>query len=412
MEHLENWKKIDSENFKHQYWLCNYEHLSWTEKNDYNVNDNKMIKKLLSNLAKGSIKCGYKKFSIIFNNNKSKAIRAHRLIYQEYNKEKITECYSCKNEPSIFNMFESKHDIDHINAIKSDNTPSNLQRLCKSCHSKKTRNENKHVSGRRTKKIIATKKDDDLFLEEFINADEIKEKLGLNLSSINKNIQYNMNNSDKKFIGKRNSNEKFSFTFEKFIDNKDEIWKDIPNSSKKLNQYKSSPPMQISNYGRIRDHNKCILEINETHEDYMRIKINGVIYAIHVLVMKAFKYDELIKKVEEQKKTYVECKNMTNDEIIDSYNKKYSIHVDHIDRNRKNNHLENLRWTSIKENNSNKKTVKEIEQWSLDGKNLITTFKNQTEAANSIGINPSCISMVCNGKRLDAGGYIWKFKKL
>ena len=55
--------------------------------------------------------------------------------------------------------------------------------------------------------------------------------------------------------------------------------------------------MQISKYVRIRDHNKCILEINATHEDYMKIKINGVIYAIHVFVLKAFKYDELIKKL-------------------------------------------------------------------------------------------------------------------
>ena len=194
------------------------------------------------------------------------------------------------------------------------------------------------------------------------------------------------------------------------VDIKDEVWKDIPNSSKKLNKYKSSSTMQISNYGRIRDHNKCIIEINATHEDYMRIKINGIIYAIHVLVLKAFKYDELIKKVEELKKKYIECKNMTNDEIINSYNKKYSIHVDHIDRNRKNNNLENLRWSSIKENNLNKKTVKEIEQWSLDGKTLINTFKSQTDAANSLGISSSCISMVCNGKRSDSSGYIWKFK--
>lgn len=395
------WKKIQSENFKYQYWHFNFDKFGRSEKSN-------LIKKP-QRILKGTEKNGYKKYSIITNDGKTKAIREHRLFYQEFNKENISGCSICKKDSSIFNMFESNHEIDHINNNRLDNNPENLQRLCKSCHSKKTRKETSNLERpTNKKKIIAYKENDDNFFEEFECVSDIKKILSLHISAIKKNIIDNENNPNKKFIGNRKNKDKYRFEFPEYITYVDEIWKDIPNSSKKLNKYYEAPPMQISNYGRIRDHKERIKIINEYYEGYLRIKINKKLYGIHFLAILVFKNEDLIKKAEEHKTIYDECKDMSIDEIINSYNKRYSIHVDHIDRNRTNNCLTNLRCVSIKENTMNTIRTRKICQYSLDN-TLLKVFNSQKDASAETNIHQSGISMVCNKKRQNAGGFIWEY---
>jgi hypothetical protein len=99
------------------------------------------------------------------------------------------------------------------------------------------------------------------------------------------------------------------------------------------------------------------------------------------------------------------------EEIKNSTGKRYSIMVDHIDRNPKNNCLENLRWVSVQENNLNTSKQKEIEQWSLDGTTLINTFSCQKEACEKIGISSGHMSRAINGDLKQLKGFIFKIKE-
>lgn len=111
------------------------------------------------------------------------------------------------------------------------------------------------------------------------------------------------------------------------------------------------------------------------------------------------------------------------------------VEIDHIDTNRLNNNVSNLRWVTHKENMNNIKSVikqylissdskmiertlqtkrlkntktapKKCYQYDLDG-NLIATFESICEASRITGINSRNINSVCLGTRKTAGGYKW-----
>lgn len=93
--------------------------------------------------------------------------------------------------------------------------------------------------------------------------------------------------------------------------------------------------------------------------------------------------------------------------------------VDHIDRNRTNNVIENLRWASRYEQAKNQKKAKtisggrQVDQYTMDGK-YIKTWKSVQEAGCAMaGIKNvgQTISNVCNNnnRRKTGYGYIWKY---
>lgn len=145
----------------------------------------------------------------------------------------------------------------------------------------------------------------------------------------------------------------------------------------------------ISNLGKVKNKWDKILRSSETKDGYLRVRLwNGNEYKsrmIHCLVAETF----LLK---------------TNE----------TFEVDHIDNNRKNNVVTNLRYVTHEENLEKSfqlghqiKPKRKVYQY--QGSKLINTYDSVNEAFRQTKIRH--ISEAATGKRKTAGGYIWSYKK-
>jgi hypothetical protein len=82
--------------------------------------------------------------------------------------------------------------------------------------------------------------------------------------------------------------------------------------------------------------------------------------------------------------------------------------VDHIDGNKKNDCVDNLRWVTRMENAYNKNTslAKEVELVNPDGSSI--KFRSIADAGRELGISPQGIGKCANGKYKTAGGFRWR----
>lgn len=92
--------------------------------------------------------------------------------------------------------------------------------------------------------------------------------------------------------------------------------------------------------------------------------------------------------------------------------------IDHIDANKLNNEITNLRKVTNSENalaalytQEVNNSAKAVQQYSLDGE-LLNTFPSAREAARQLNLDSSTISKVCRGVNKTHGGFIFKYLQL
>lgn len=90
--------------------------------------------------------------------------------------------------------------------------------------------------------------------------------------------------------------------------------------------------------------------------------------------------------------------------------------IDHIDGNKLNNHLYNLRKVTSSENvlaalyeTKTNSAAKAVKQYDLEG-NLLAEFPSARIAGKILNLDSSTISKVCRGKNKTHGGFIFKYK--
>ena len=83
--------------------------------------------------------------------------------------------------------------------------------------------------------------------------------------------------------------------------------------------------------------------------------------------------------------------------------------VDHIDRNRENNSVENLRWASYKTQNENRESSKTRETKRIHDRTTGCVYKNCVEAAKAIEGNRQNIWDCCNGILKSYKGHVFNY---
>lgn len=180
-----------------------------------------------------------------------------------------------------------------------------------------------------------------------------------------------------------------------------EIWKDIYFVENGV-EWDYRGLYQVSNYGRV----KSLNYLNTGKEKIIKPFDNG----------KGYKIVDLCKN---SKKKFRVHRLVAFMFLTDSYFD--GADVDHINTDRTNNHVSNLRWCTRKENCNNELTKKHCSETNKGEKNgratLVDRFDKQGNYIDTkynfeyveMGFNRTCITDCCRGKQKSTGGYVFKY---
>ena len=249
---------------------------------------------------------------------------------------------------------DQKIEVNHINSVRDDNRVVNLewtthQENCRLRSNQKTGN-GRTVGQYKDGQLVAT----------YNSLTEASNATGLWRANIGKVARHHQLSCG-------------GFEWD-FLDHSDEVgesWKPI---------VVNGVTLKVSSIGRVRLQTGKIVFGCKSLENYRYIGVKEHTYSVHRLVCRVFKWFE-------------GCENLT---------------VNHIDKNRSNNRVENLEWLSSKDNTRHA-MARAVDQFTKSG-DFVRRFSCMADAQLTIPkVCSTLIRRVCLGKASHAGGYLWRY---